>query len=292
MTRHWGDIAADASHAPTTPGARGGRFDMHFRLHGRRTCLARQFISYPYHFTRPFELDPDIPQLLTLYQQSSSGGLYRGDTLTSELSLATGTAAHVTTQASTIVHDCHGVPARQSLRLSVASDAFLAFTPDPLILFPGAHVDMATDIVTDRSAVVLVQEIFDRHDPRATGGSFERLTAETVVRTTDDAVLLRDRMTVTGGDVAAPGASPAGARRIIGSLLLLGPADRLPPDDALRAAAMGPGLVAGVGALPNEAGLVVRFLANDSHDAQQATARIFELAIQSRFGASPRRRRK
>jgi len=57
---------------------REGRFDIRFCRQGMRARIRDRYVSYPFHFTRPFMLDASIPQLLTLYQQSSSGGLYQG----------------------------------------------------------------------------------------------------------------------------------------------------------------------------------------------------------------------
>ena len=48
---------------------------------GGRTTLRRQQVGYPLHVTRGFYLDAERPDLLTLYLQSASGGLYAGDQL-------------------------------------------------------------------------------------------------------------------------------------------------------------------------------------------------------------------
>jgi len=265
---------------------------MRFRRHGDRTGIARQYVCYPFHFTKAFELDRRIPELLTLYQQSSSGGLYRGDSLTSDLVVESGAAVHITTQASTVVHDCQSSTAQTSVQATVERDAFLAYTPDPLILFPGARIGATTVVRMDSSAVVLLHDFFDRHDPKAKGEPFDRIVARVEVGTLEGRTLVRDRMCLLGRDIASPQFSPMGQWRISGSLFLLGPAPRLPAGQELLAASTAPGVLAGVCTLPNEAGLVVRLLANDAHVAGQVAARLFNLAVKSRFGAAPQPRRK
>ena len=52
---------------------------LHFSHGGGRTVLACQHVPYPFHATRPFYLDRTRPEIATLYLQSASGGLYRGD---------------------------------------------------------------------------------------------------------------------------------------------------------------------------------------------------------------------
>ena len=265
---------------------------MRFRRHGDHTTIARQYVCYPYHFTKAFELDHHIPELLTLYQQSSSGGLYRGDGLTSDLMVEAGAAVHITTQASTVVHDCQGSTTQTSVQATVERNAFLASTPDPLILFPGAKIGTATMVRMDSSAVVLLHEFFDRHDPKAKDEQFDRIVARVEVRTLGGRTLVRDRMSLLGRDVASPQFSPLGRWRISGSLFLLGPERRLPTGQELLAASTTPGVLAGVCTLPNDAGLVVRMLSNDAQVTQQVAVRLFNLAVKSRFGAAPQPRRK
>ena len=74
-------------------------------LAGGRTILRRQYVGYPFHITRPFQLDRMRPDLATLYLQSTSGGLYAADRLALDLTIGAGAALNLTTQASTVVHD-------------------------------------------------------------------------------------------------------------------------------------------------------------------------------------------
>ena len=70
----WSSIAPDLS--------RKARSSLTFRRDpAGRTFIAGQRTEYPVHMTRPFRLPADPEGMLTLYLQSSSGGLYRGDDL-------------------------------------------------------------------------------------------------------------------------------------------------------------------------------------------------------------------
>src|SRR2546430_3649463 len=88
-------------------------------LAGGRTTLRRQHVGYPLHVTRGFYLDPARPDLLTLYMQSASGGLYAGDRLKLDVALGPMAALHLTTQAATVVHDGRKAVSSQQLRISV-----------------------------------------------------------------------------------------------------------------------------------------------------------------------------
>jgi urease accessory protein len=277
---------------PARTGGHDGRFDLSFHCVGTRTRIGRQYISYPFHLTRPFALDADIPALATVYQQSASGGLYRDDKLSSRLELSPGTAVHLTTQAATLVHDCRGHPARQSLEAIVGENAFLALTPDPLVLFPGASLASQTSLRLSCGAAVLQSDAFACHDPSAAGRIFDRYASDLLVLDAPTGrTLLRDRFTIAGIDLIGRG-SPVGAWRIAASHLLLGPAARLPTREALFAATQAPETVAGVTLLPNSAGWGVRVLSNSAVAERSVAEALFSAAVASALGARPALRRK
>ena len=138
---------------------------LHFSHGGGRTVLARQRVPYPFHATRTFYLDQARPDLATLYLQSAAGGLYRGDRVALSITADPHSAAHVTTQAATIVHRTHRFPIEQSTRLEVGEHAFLALTPDPLVLFPGAEISCATEITLAASGCAILTDGLSHHDP-------------------------------------------------------------------------------------------------------------------------------
>src|SRR5438552_3271126 len=110
-----GDPAAGAPQpASAVLATRSVEARLRFAVGGGRTILAHQRIAYPLHVTRPFHLDALRQDLATLYLQSASGGLYAGDRLGLAIEVMPGAAVHVTTPASTIVHDTRGTRAAQT----------------------------------------------------------------------------------------------------------------------------------------------------------------------------------
>lgn len=289
MNRHFDPGAAQAT--ANTGNGRQGSFHLEFSRHGERTRIGQQYVSYPFHMTRPFDLDRKIPQLLTVYQQSSSGGLYRADNLSSRFIINKRAAAHVTTQAATMVHDCYGEPACQVLQIEADADSFFAFTPDPMVLFPGAASETVTQIAMSATSVVLFTESFDQHDPTGQSRIFDRITSTTNVRNQNGDLLLRDRFTVAGTELASR-ASPAGGWRIVTNCLLLGDPDRLPLQTDLAAIGATGDAILGVSALPNQAGWSIRCLANTATATRLVCDHLFRACAEAALGAAPEIRRK
>lgn len=292
MTSHWpSPWPPDGSTRESSGQSRTGVFDLEFMRHGHRTVIGRQHVSYPFHLTRPFSLDAAIPALLTVYQQSSSGGLYRADNLSCRYRVGANAASHITTQAATIVHDCHGLPARQSCEIELDDGAFLALTPEPYVLFPGASVFSTLNARLAPDAVFLVGEAFAMHDPEAKTRPFDQLASDIIIRDSTGRLLVRDCFRVAGSDLVDV-ASPIGRWRLVANFLALGPPSRLPKREELAGFSSDPGAVIGVSATANGAGWGVRCLAIDAVAARRVAEKIFSSCVRSAFGQLPVIRRK
>ncbi|MEE7456078.1 urease accessory protein [Methylorubrum populi] len=277
---------------PTAPVGRRVQASLVFARGGGTTVLSRQVVPYPFHITRAFRMHPESPDLATLYLQSASGGLYAADHLTLAVEARSGARAHVTTQAGTVVHRGGPEPSRQETRLTVAADAFLALNPDPLILFPGAHLAVSTAITAEPGARAIVTESIACHDPAGAGRPFDRLDLGLTIRTPDGRALVRERSRIDGTAFAAPD-SPMGPHRAYGTMVVLGA-----PDDArlaglrVRQAADAAGCLTGVSPLPNGAGLGLRLLAPDGGALSAGMDAVFRIVFEALSGCAPGRRRK
>ena len=273
--------------------ARSARASLTFALGGGGTVLTHQITPYPFHITRPFHLDRGRPDISTLYLQSASGGVYQGDDLRLDIVARRGAGAHVTTQSATIVHQSNGPVARQRTTLEARDGAFLAYTPDPLVLFPGSSLCNETIIRIAPSARAIVQDGFAWHDPRQARRAFDTLTQRLEIVDDSGRLLVREHGTLAGADFLSEN-SPLGPFRTAGSMLILAPAEAESPPVAasiLRACEMA-GCLGGIGKLPNRAGLLLRCIARDGGALRAGLEAAFVEAFAILVGERPGRRRK
>ena len=253
--------------------------------------LTRQHLPYPLHATRAFYLDRERPELATLYLQSASGGLYRGDRVTLSIVAGPQAAAHVTTQASTIVHRTHQHAVAQNTRIEIGEDAFAAVTPDPLVLFPGAEISCTCEIDLAATARAIITDGLTHHDPEGTGRPFARYSNSVIVRDHESNVLVADRGSVPGEAMVGP-TSPLGPFRAVGTLLVLGPGSERCDPRILEDRLAGVGCVAGISKLPNKAGIGGRILAANGGALARGLETAFAIAFEALIGVLPARRRK
>lgn len=264
---------------------------LEFHVAGGRTRLGRQRVPYPFHITRAFHLDGERPDLTTLYLQSASGGLYRGDRLTLNVAVGQGAAAHITTQAATIVHDTRDADAVLTTRIDVEAGGFLAYTPDPLLLFPGAAMTSTTELTLGECASAILSDGLTWHDPAASGRVFDWCAIRTLVRDRHGRLVVSDRGIISGEEFLG-NASPAGAYRAAGTLLVLGPgSERLDPAE-FESNLDAVGCLSGVSRTPGGIGVSARILAPDGGSLARGLGLAFALAFKALTGVEPAARRK
>ena len=283
--------------AVPTPAARpneGPQAALRFaRAPDGRSYIARQRVGYPFHITRPFYFEEAPTGALTLYLQSVSGGIYQGEDLRMVCSADAGSAAHVTTQAATIVHRMPAAPARQTAALAAEDGALLEYLPDPLIMFPGARLASVLEIEASEGATIIASESFAHHDPDGEDRRFESFAAEMRVRDEGGRLLALERYALSGDRLAA-GAGQIARWPAQGSVVV---AHRGSARDAILAtlrAALAPteDFYGGASALPNEAGVGVRLLAADGARLRRGLEAAWRAVRLALYGAPPAPRRK
>jgi len=258
-------------------------------LAGGRTTIRRQRVGYPLHVTRGFYLDAARPDLLTLYLQSASGGLYAGDQLKLDVSVAANAAFHLTTQAATVVHDGRETGSRQRQSISIESGAFCAVASDPYVLFPGANLELETAITVAEDAVLFLADGFAVHDPRQTGRTFAQFSSRQRIVRPDGRLLLQDIGRLHGDELRS---GALGTMAAAATVLIIAPADRLPAMAVMEEAADRLGCLAGASVAPNNAGQVMRIVAPDGGTLARALEAAFHAASRAALGVDLARRRK
>ena len=279
---------------PPIPSGRQGRASLRFSRRGdSKTFISDQYVAYPFHLTRPFYFDGDPGGMLSLYLQSASGGIYRGDDLLLELEADAGTAVHVTTQAATIVHDTRETKARHDVRIRVGEGAFCEYLPDPIILFPGAELESRVSVVLEPGAVFLMADAFTLHDPKGEGRPFRSLDSYVRIEELGGTLLAIDRYRIEGPDLA--GANPAldGGQKCHGMLFAVAPDNTETMAAAVRdGIAEVPGVYGGVSALPYNAGIGIRILCDNALSLDRAMKGAWSAIRETLTGRVPKPRRK
>lgn len=274
---------------------RNGNAALTFRRDFRgRTFLSEQFASYPFHITKPFYVDTNLPGMATLYLQSASGGLFQGDELRLSITVENQAQAHVTTQASTKAHSMEHGHASQCTHIVVGNDATLEMIADPLILFPNSRVYAQTKIILHPGATAIVGDCFLMHDPNAGKTAFDYLSNETVFESETGKPLVIDRIRLDGTTAQAALPGITGAVTAHGNLFVASKniAAAALAEQLHNAVSEIDGVFAGASTLPNGVGAVARIAADNAVTLRQALHAGWCAARFALTGMAPGARRK
>ena len=164
-----------------------------------KTFLNKQFSSYPFHICKALYLDDNkTKDMATIYMQSSAGGIYKEDFLNSQISVMENTKVHITSQASTIVHECKDKPAKQYTKLICKKNSYLEFMPEPMIMLPNSSLISKVKINAHKSSNFIIMDSFFPHNFLKKDGYFNTLQNELIIQSPEGETLVIDRYTVDG----------------------------------------------------------------------------------------------
>ncbi len=267
----------------TEPVASSLRFE---RGRDGRTFVAAQRVLAPLAFTRAFHVDDAPGGLCTAILSSTNGALIPGDDLRLSIEAGPGAQVHLTTAGATAVHG--GAEVRQRTSIAAGPASFVEVWPAPLLLFPDARLRTELRVDLEPAAVVVVCEAVTlAHPPQ----SFARLASVVEVRRAAGLVCC-DRVELAGRSPAVDAPGVLGGRSRHAAVWVLGDVRVHTLAVELREQLTGCEAVdAGVGALPGDAGVVVRLAAEGAGDLGDALHAIWALARLAVFGRLPAPRR-
>lgn len=272
-----------------------GRLELVFKRAGSgKTFIDGQYSSYPFHVCRALYLDDAVPGMATVYTQSSSGGLYTQDCLRATMHVGTQAQAHLTTQASTIVHRATRGVAEQEVFIEVEEGALAEYLPDPVILLPDADLVSRLRVRAEHSATVILFDAFLGHDPDGKGRPFGGMHSEVVIENKAGRSLVIDRFQATGRDLANPAPGITGGYGCQGTVMAFCPShDMVRLLEASRTVAAACKDVAiGTSFLPGACGVWARIMAQDGADLKEAMIRVWTCLRTELTGSPPEIRRK
>ena len=260
---------------PSAAPGKVGLLRLAFERRGDRTVLADLFRQAPLLVQRALYWDAEMPEMACVFIISTSGGILQGDRYRIDVSLGAGARAHLTTQAANKIQEMDANYAAQLQRIVLAEDAYLEYLPEPTIPYRRSRFITHTAITLPESATMLYAEILLPGRRYHRGGEiFDYDLFSCALRATrpDGADLFVEKFVVEPARHGPRRPGVFGGFHVLGNVLLLtspGRADRVagrvrPTWDRDLP------LAAGVGRLPNDAGLIYKVLGDQTEPVRAA----------------------
>lgn len=271
------------------------QLDLSFKQHPELgTYLDRRVFRWPFTLSRGFRLDSVPSGMLTLILQTVSGAIQADDALLQRIRVGPGAAAHVTTQAATMVYRAPaGMCATDTMELEVENGGVIEYLPEPRILFSESSLSQRLLLRAAPFGIAVLSDGFVLHDPTGQGRPFRRYASELVIERPKGRVIVLDRLDLDG----MPRRDGPRARYAAHGTLLVVARLPLPALEALcrdievRVSGAAE-IYAAASVLPEEAGAGLRVAATDGRHLRTALAAGWFAARQHLFGCDPAPRRK
>jgi urease accessory protein len=242
---------------------------LRFERRGERSILAVMERRAPLLVQKALYCDEGMPGLPFVFIITNAGGILQGDRYTMDFSVAEGACGHVTTQSATKIHEMDANHASQAQEIVLEEGAYLEYVPDPVIPFARSRFLTKTRIRIAPSATLLYAETLMGGRKYYRDGElflFDLFSSTVAAERPDGSPLFVEKFLIEPGrsPVARPGVM--GDFHVFGNVLLLTPPAVA---DAVAAKAVSKwnreeGWAAGVGRLPNGAGLVYKVVARET----------------------------
>jgi urease accessory protein len=193
--------------------------------------------------------------------------------------------------------------AKAETTVRVDEDAYLEYVPDPTILHDGARYDTETHIrVTEGSAAVVSDIVVAGRLAHGEHFGFDAYRSSVTAREDDGILLFDDTTEITDADEDGRRRTVFDGNSVFGDVYVVAPGYAEETDetteglrDAVASAVEDEtedAVTAGVTALPNDAGVVLRFVADSVGEARRTKRAGWDAARRRLIGAPvpPRRR--
>ena len=255
-----------------------------------KTFLENQFASYPFHICRAQYYENDPIGMANVYIQSASGGIYENENLTTNVIANAQSFSHVTTQASTIVHGMPNSDAQQVINIHATDQAYTEYISDPLILFPESNLRSNINVYADETSTAIIADAFLLHFLKGENHLFKELNSYLQIYTENNTLLAKDVYLVNPGNFL----DETHTYISMGTISIINRTNKydhlLEPLQALMQ--NNNEIYGGATLLPNQCGIIIKFLAPDGHVLKKAILQTWIYIRESIIGIKPSIRRK
>ena len=274
-------------------GSFGKQAELRLRFERRddRSILAEMERRAPLLVQKALYCDEGMPELPVVFIITNSGGILQGDRYAIEVVMGPGACGHLTTQAATKIHEMDANHATQTQEIELDAGAYLEYLPEPVILFARSRFLTTTRIRIAPTATLLYAETLMGGRKYYQDGELFRydLFSSTVAADRPDGrSLFVEKFRIEPSRAAVARLGVMHDFDIFGNVLLLTPppiAEAVAPEVA-NAWSKDEGWAAGLGRLPNEAGLVYKVLGRETEVVRAKIREFWSLVRPKAVGRS------
>jgi len=267
-----------------------GELRLGFSMRNGRSILSDLYRVAPLLVQQALYWDEAMPELPICAIISVGGGILQGDRYKIDIRVEEAACAHVTSQSANRIHQMDANYASQHQSIHVESGAYLEYLPDFTIAYRNSRFINQTDVVIAPDATLLYGEMMlagRKHHHAGERFGLDTLSVGVIVRRPDGGKLFAEKILIEKDDPTIEDPAVMRGFDAMANIMCVTPpavAARIKerfethfPQAPRRAAA-------GLSALPNGAGLMLRAVGMETYDVREQVRRFWRIVREEARG--------
>jgi len=234
-----------------------------------KTVITKQFSQVPLQIQRAVYPENSLPGMAYLYIISPSGGILQGDRYKTDIMMKNNAVSHITTQGATRIYSMNSNSASQMVNITLDENCYLEYIPDQIIPYQNSRYYQKVNLNIHDDATLIYSEVLTPGRV-AMNESFEYdiCYLRTYCKNQNNKFRCLENMKIEPkkNDMKIKGI--LGKYSIVGTVYILTKKEKIPKLEEIinKKIQKLESIRSGTSILPNESGIIVKILGNNTED--------------------------
>ena len=234
-----------------------------------KTVITKQFSQVPLQIQRAVYPENSLPGMAYLYIISPSGGILQGDRYKTDIMLKNNAVSHITTQGATRIYSMNSNSASQMVNITLDENCYLEYIPDQIIPYQNSRYYQKVNLNIHDDATLIYSEVLTP-GRIAMNESFDYdiCYLRTYCKNQNNRFRCLENMKIEPKKYDMKTRGVLGKYNIVGTVYVLTKKEKIQNlEEIINEKIQKSELITfGTSILPNESGIIVKILGNNTED--------------------------
>ena len=234
-----------------------------------KTVITKQFSQVPLQIQRAVYPENSLPGMAYLYIISPSGGILQGDRYKTDIIMKNNAVSHITTQGATRIYSMNSNSASQMVNITLDENCYLEYIPDQIIPYQNSRYYQKVNLNIHDDATLIYSEVLTP-GRIAMNESFDYdiCYLRTYCKNQNNRFRCLENMKMEPKKYDMKTRGVLGKYNIVGTVYVLTKKEKIQKleeiiNEKIQKSEL---ITSGTSILPNESGIIVKILGNNTED--------------------------
>ena len=234
-----------------------------------KTVITKQFSQVPLQIQRAVYPENSLPGMAYLYIISPSGGILQGDRYKTDIMMKNNAVSHITTQGATRIYSMNSNSASQMMNITLDENCYLEYIPDQIIPYQNSRYYQKVNLNIHDDATLIYSEVLTP-GRIAMNESFDYdiCYLRTYCKNQNNRFRCLENMKIEPKKYDMKTRGVLGKYNIVGTVYVLTKKEKIQKleeiiNEKIQKSEL---ITSGTSILPNESGIIVKILGNNTED--------------------------